>query len=93
MCLGRLSPGIILKAFEQGAAGVLLSGCRPDECHYGFGNRYVGEILRVAGHLIELFGYSAKRLKMEQMVPGETDAWLEKVESFVAEVAGGQTGS
>jgi heterodisulfide reductase subunit A len=91
MCLGRLSPGIILKAFEQGAAGVLLLGCRSDECHYGFGNRHAEETVRVAGHLIELFGYSAKRLKMEQMIPGETDAWLEKVESFMAEIASGQT--
>jgi coenzyme F420-reducing hydrogenase delta subunit/NAD-dependent dihydropyrimidine dehydrogenase PreA subunit len=91
MCLGRLSPGIILKVFEQGAAGVLLLGCRSDECHYGFGNRHAEETVRVAGHLIELFGYSAKRLKMEQMIPGETDAWLEKVESFMAEIASGQT--
>jgi NADPH-dependent glutamate synthase beta subunit-like oxidoreductase/coenzyme F420-reducing hydrogenase delta subunit len=91
MCLGRLSPGIILKAFEQGAAGVLLLGCGPDECHYGFGNRHAEETVQMAGHLIELFGYSAKRLKMEQMIPGETDAWLEKVESFMAEVTGGQT--
>jgi coenzyme F420-reducing hydrogenase delta subunit/ferredoxin len=91
MCLGRLSPGIILKAFEQGAAGVLLSGCRPDDCHYGFGSRHAEETVRVAGHLMKLFGYSAKRLKMEQLIPGETDAWLEKVESFMAEIAGGQT--
>jgi coenzyme F420-reducing hydrogenase delta subunit/NAD-dependent dihydropyrimidine dehydrogenase PreA subunit len=91
MCLGRLSPGIILKAFEQGAAGVLLLGCRPEECHYGFGNPHAAETVRVAGHLIELFGYSARRLKMEQMMPGETDAWLQKVEAFMAEITGGQT--
>jgi coenzyme F420-reducing hydrogenase delta subunit len=91
MCLGRLSPGIILKTFERGAAGVLLLGCRPDECHYGFGNRHAEQTVRAAGHLMELFGYSAKRLKMEQMVPAEADAWLGKIESFLADLNSART--
>jgi coenzyme F420-reducing hydrogenase delta subunit/ferredoxin len=91
MCLGRLSPGIILKTFERGAAGVLLLGCRPDECHYGFGSRHAEDTVRVAGHLMELFGYSAKRLKMEQMIPAEADTLLEKIECFMAELNSGQT--
>ncbi|UCG06292.1 MAG: hydrogenase iron-sulfur subunit, partial [Desulfobacterales bacterium] len=86
MCLGRLSPGIILKAFEQGAAGVLLFGCGPDECHYGFGRRYVEETVRMASHLIGLFGYSDKRLKMEQAMPAEAAACGERIESFMAEL-------
>ena len=32
-CSGRLQPGLILKAFEMGAAGVLVLGCEPGLCH------------------------------------------------------------
>ncbi len=33
ICLGRLSPGLILKTFEKGADGVLLLGCPPGDRH------------------------------------------------------------
>ena len=37
-CTGRMSPLMILRAFEQGADGVLVSGCHPGDCHYVQGN-------------------------------------------------------
>ena len=83
MCLGRLGPGIILKAFEKGAAGVLMLGCPPQECHYDFGNRRGEEIFAVASDLIHVLGYSKKRLQMDRVTVGDAEAWVEKVQSFV----------
>jgi len=34
MCSGRLDPTFVLKAFANGADGVLVSGCHPGDCHY-----------------------------------------------------------
>ena len=34
MCSGRLDPAFVLKAFAEGADGVLVTGCWPGECHY-----------------------------------------------------------
>ena len=34
MCSGRLDPTFVLKAFSNGADGVLVSGCHPGDCHY-----------------------------------------------------------
>lgn len=34
MCSGRLDPTFVLKAFADGADGVLITGCHPGECHY-----------------------------------------------------------
>ena len=34
-CTGRMSPLMILRAFEQGADGVLVSGCHPGDCQLG----------------------------------------------------------
>ena len=37
-CTGRIDPVFIIKAFENGADGVLISGCHPGDCHYNAGN-------------------------------------------------------
>ena len=33
MCSGRIQPGFVLRAFEKGADGVLVSGCHFGDCH------------------------------------------------------------
>ena len=39
MCTGRIEPAFILKAFAEGADGVVISGCHPPgDCHYTNGN-------------------------------------------------------
>ena len=38
MCSGRVDPQFVLKAFREGADGVLIAGCHPGECHYVEGN-------------------------------------------------------
>lgn len=93
MCLGKLSPGIILKTFEKGAAGVLMLGCLPDECYYTFGNRHAEEIFQVTSRLLRALGYPEKRFKMDRVAPGDGDAWLEKIDSFVAGLNGDQGSS
>ncbi len=93
MCLGRLSPGILLSAFEHGAAGVLLLGCPPDECHYQFGNRRAEEMFAVAGKLVRLLGYSPQQLQMDHVVGGDGEAWVAKVQSFVVGLNGNRGAS
>jgi F420-non-reducing hydrogenase iron-sulfur subunit len=38
MCSGRIDPTFVLKAFRNGADGVLMCGCHPGDCHYHSGN-------------------------------------------------------
>ena len=37
-CSCRVNPMFILRAFQQGADGVILCGCHPGDCHYSTGN-------------------------------------------------------
>ncbi len=37
-CTGRINPFYVMKALQEGADGVLVSGCHPGECHYLTGN-------------------------------------------------------
>jgi len=87
MCLGRLHPGLILKAFEQGADGVLLLGCPPGECHYGFGNRHAEEVFAEARALARLLGIAEERLCLDWLDVGDGDAFVKKVTGFVEHMA------
>jgi len=88
MCLGRLGPGIILKAFERGAEGVLLLGCPQDEGGYEFGGRRSQEAFAVARDLVHTMGYSDQRLKMDRVAAGDGKAWVHKIQTFLAGLNG-----
>ena len=84
MCLGRLRPGIILKALERGARGVLLLGCPQEECRYEFGDRRAEETFAIARDLVRTMGYSDQWLKMDRVAAGDGKAWVDKIHTFVA---------
>ncbi len=88
MCLGRLHPGLILKAFELGAAGVLLLGCPPGECHYEFGNQRAEELFQETRAIAHLLGIGNERLKLEWVGVGEGEAFVQKVMEFYEQVVG-----
>ncbi len=88
MCLGRLNPGLILKAFEKGADGVLLLGCPPGECHYEFGNRRAEEVFAETRQMATLLGYGEAQLRLDWVAAGEGQIFAEKVRAFVAGLNG-----
>lgn len=90
MCLGQISPGIILKAFEKGAAGVLLLGCPAGQCHFEFGNRQVEEVFNAAKGLATVLGYRDEQLKLDWVAAGDGEGFVEKVQRFVSGLNGGQ---
>ena len=90
MCLGQISPGIILKAFEKGADGVLLLGCPAGNCHFEFGNRKVEEVFTAAKGLAAVLGYRDEQLKLDWVAAGEGQVFVEKVQRFVSGLSGSQ---
>ncbi|MBW1866559.1 MAG: hydrogenase iron-sulfur subunit [Deltaproteobacteria bacterium] len=82
-CMGRISTGIILKAFEQGAMGVLLLGCPKDDCRYDSGIRFAEEVVLEAKKILNLLGYSENRLRLDHLKTGEGKAFTEKVSEFM----------
>lgn len=82
-CLGQINPGIILKAFEKGAEGVLMLGCPPDQCHYEFGNRRAEEVYAQAKELVKVLGCSDSQLRLDWVAAGEGGDLVNKVRGFV----------
>lgn len=87
MCLGRLHPGLILKAFELGADGVMLLGCPPDDCHYEFGMARAKEVFARAAKLLSLLGIDRRRLALLEMPLGKGDYFSHKVTGFVKKIS------
>ncbi len=90
MCLGRLGPGIILKALERGASGVLMLGCPQGECRYEFGGRRAQNTFIVASDLIRKLGYPQKRLKMDHLAVGDGKGLTDKFREFMDGLYGGR---
>jgi len=83
MCLGRLSSGIILKAFEKGADGVLLLGCPPGECSFEFGNKHAEKVFFETRELISLLGYRDKQFKLDWLDADQGENFVEKIQGFI----------
>jgi F420-non-reducing hydrogenase iron-sulfur subunit len=71
MCSGRVDPQFVLKAFREGADGVLISGCHPGDCHYQDGNTKALRRHRLLSKVLEQFGIERERFRLEWVSASE----------------------
>lgn len=81
-CTGRIDYQLILKAFENGADGVIVSGCHPNDCHYTSGNFFARRRWIVFKSLMEFMGFDMRRIYFSWISAAEGA----KFASFVNEV-------
>ncbi len=85
-CSGRVNPLYVIKALEQGADGVLVSGCHPGDCHYSEGNLYARRRFAVLKKLLEYVGIDPRRFQLSWVSAAEGDKWAEVVRGVIEEV-------
>jgi coenzyme F420-reducing hydrogenase delta subunit len=85
-CTGRMSPLMILKAFEQGADGVLVSGCHPGDCHYVQGNLVARRRFTIFRSLMDFIGIDLRRLHFAWVSAAEGHKWAKVVSEVTAAV-------
>ncbi len=85
-CSGRVNPLYVIKALEQGADGVLISGCHPGDCHYSEGNFYARRRFAMLRKLLEYGGVDPRRFQLSWVSAAEGDKWAEIVREVVEEV-------
>ena len=71
MCSGSIDPVFILKAFERGADGVLVSGCHPNDCHYNAGNVHARRRWDFFHELLDFTGIEKGRLQFSWISASE----------------------
>lgn len=63
-CSGRVDEEFILRAFADGADGVVVAGCLEGTCHYVAGNTRAGRRVRRVREMLAELGLEAERLEM-----------------------------
>ena len=87
MCSGRVDLEFILRAFSNGHDGVLIGGCRLNECNYITQGNYdaLGNVLlcrRILSHI----GLYPERLRIEFMSAGDGILLVEHINDFSKKV-------
>jgi F420-non-reducing hydrogenase iron-sulfur subunit len=86
MCSGRVDPVFVLKAFEQGADGVLILGCHPGDCHYAEGNYKTARRVPLLKKMLEQLGIEDGRVHLDWVSAAEGDRFASIVNEMTEKV-------
>jgi len=70
-CTGRVEEVLILRAFENGADGVMVVGCLEGDCHFMVGNLRARRRVERVADLLEKTGIGGQRVRMYNLSAGE----------------------
>ena len=85
-CTGRINPFYILRALQEGADGVLVSGCHPGDCHYMAGNFHARRRFAAFRALLGFVGVDLARLQFSWVSAAEGGKWVEVVTDLTEKV-------
>lgn len=85
MCSGRVAPELILDAFEEGAWGVMVAGCPPEECDHN-GNYKARRRLILLKNMLQELNIEPKRVKLDWFSTGESAKLENSIKKFLIEL-------
>jgi len=78
-CTGRIDPLFVVKAFERGSDGVIVSGCHPGDCHYSEGNYHARRRFRLFKELLDFTGVDSERVTFSWVSASQGQKWADVV--------------
>ncbi len=85
-CTGRIDFMLLLKAFGEGADGIVVSGCHPNDCHYTSGNFHARRRWIMFRELLELLGIDVRRIQFSWVSAAEGAKWADIVNTTVTNI-------
>lgn len=85
-CSGRVNPMFLIEALMRGADGVLVAGCRLDECHYKHGNYDAMKRVDIVKSMLRGIGFDDRRLRTEWISSSEGKKFASLINDFVDEI-------
>lgn len=85
-CTGRIDYMLVLKAFGEGADGIIISGCHPNDCHYTSGNFHARRRWTIFRGLSDFMGIDIRRIKFSWVSAAEGAKWADVVNTTVKEI-------
>ncbi len=81
-CTGRIDVSLVVRAFLQGADGVIVSGCHPGDCHYTSGNYRARRRWILLRDLLDTLGVDLRRLDLAWISAAEGAKWVKTIQQF-----------
>jgi len=81
-CTGRIDVSFVIRAFLDGADGVIVSGCHPGDCHYTAGNYRARRRWILFRDLLDTLGFDLRRLELAWISAAEGAKWVKTIQSF-----------
>jgi coenzyme F420-reducing hydrogenase delta subunit len=85
-CTGRIDFMLLLKAFDQGADGVIISGCHPGDCHYTSGNFHARRRWIIFREFLDFLGIDTRRIHFAWISAAEGAKFAEFVNGVTEEI-------
>lgn len=85
-CTGRLEVEYFMRAFENGADGVIVAGCEEGSCHFKEGNYNAKRRVNYARQLLSESGLEMERLRMANVSAANGRGFTEIVKDMVETV-------
>ena len=85
MCSGRVAPELVLDAFEEGAWGVMVAGCPPEECDHD-GNYKARRRLVLLKKVLRELNIEPERIRIESFSNGESVELSISIDAFVKDL-------
>lgn len=86
MCSGRVDPLFVLKAYKQGADGILILACHPGDCHYKEGNYKAVQRHRMLLRVLKQLGIKEQRCRFDYISAGEGDKFVKVITEMVSTI-------
>ena len=80
------NPEFVLEAFKGGADGVLVAGCRLDECHYLYGNIDAKQRMEVLKEVVKEIGLDPRIIRTLWISAAEGERFSKTITDFVKEL-------
>jgi len=85
-CTGEITADMILSAFEKGADGILIGGCRPGHCRYEDGNLKAANRVHLLKRALAEFGLNPARIREVGIAGAQGLIFQRAAEEFTAEI-------
>lgn len=85
-CLSRLHAGLLLKAFEFGADGVMLLGCELDGCSFEADNGCVYKEYKKVRNILSVLGIQEERLALVHLPAFDGYQFVTELTNFFAKI-------
>ncbi|MBN1410351.1 MAG: hydrogenase iron-sulfur subunit [Spirochaetales bacterium] len=90
-CTGRVNDALLAETLKTGFDGVLVIGCRKENCKFVTGNLRAEKRIARLARILEEAGVSGKQLAMEFIAPDEGRRLYKIINGFYKKLSGENT--